>query len=403
MKRLLNLFLWGTILLTTFTSCHDDAVDINEINQQTILVYMPWADNLNTQFFPGNLADIEAGIVAKKGLGRSRVLVFFSHSTEYATLYEYTYTKGKVNKNNIKEFNFRECNYTTAQGITQILNTVKEQAPALNYAMIIGCHGSGWTQKSSWLNYPREAKEFALAKEGTANGYEPTRFFGSVTDINNYGTDISTLRQGIKDAGIKMQYILFDDCYMANVEVAYELREVTNYLIASTSEIMAKGMPYADMWSYLTTATPNYSGMVTAFYKYYSNYTTPCGAIGAINCRQVDSLAVLMKEVNQKFTITRDSLQKVQILDGFSTPLFYDMGDYLKKTCTDKKILNRITAQLDHVVPSKASTTKIYSNLDGGAKYVDVKEFSGITISDPSTHPVAIRGKEQTSWWQATH
>ena len=35
-----------------------------------------------------------------------------------------------------------------------------------------------------------------------------------------------------------MEYILFDDCYMSSIEVAYELKDVTKYLIGSTSEMM---------------------------------------------------------------------------------------------------------------------------------------------------------------------
>lgn len=46
-----------------------------------------------------------------------------------------------------------------------------------------------------------------------------------------------------------MEYILFDDCYMSSVEVAYELKEATRFLIASTSEMMAYGMPYATVGS----------------------------------------------------------------------------------------------------------------------------------------------------------
>ena len=50
---------------------------------------------------------------------------------------------------------------------------------------------------------------------------------------------------------MSMNYILFDDCYMSTVEVAYDLREVTNYLIASTSEMMAYGMPYHKILKYI--------------------------------------------------------------------------------------------------------------------------------------------------------
>ena len=67
-----------------------------------------------------------------------------------------------------------------------------------------------------------------------------TRFFGSVSQADN-AIDISTLAEGIKLSGLKMQFILFDACYMGNVETAYELKDVTNFLISSSSEVMGEG------------------------------------------------------------------------------------------------------------------------------------------------------------------
>lgn len=48
-----------------------------------------------------------------------------------------------------------------------------------------------------------------------------------------------------------MEYILFDDCYMSSLEVAYELRHVTNYMIACPTEVMVFGMPYSTIGKYL--------------------------------------------------------------------------------------------------------------------------------------------------------
>ena len=42
-----------------------------------------------------------------------------------------------------------------------------------------------------------------------------TRFFGGTQ--TKYQTDITTLTGGISKAGLKMEYILFDDCYMSTV------------------------------------------------------------------------------------------------------------------------------------------------------------------------------------------
>ena len=67
------------------------------------------------------------------------------------------------------------------------------------------------------------------AHSGTPKAnYPTTRFFGSVDDMS-LAINVNTLAQAIADAGMKMQYILFDNCYMANVETAYELKDVTNF------------------------------------------------------------------------------------------------------------------------------------------------------------------------------
>ena len=86
-------------------------------------------------------------------------------------------------------------------------------------------------------------------------------------------------------------------------------------------------------------------------------------------------------------------------------PIFFDMGDYVSKLCTDPALYEKFKAQLSKVVLNKAATKQIYSTIYGifYPKRIDVNTFSGITISDPSRHFVALRGKERTSWWKATH
>ena len=60
-------------------------------------------------------------------------------------------------------------------------------------------------------------------------GVPLTRYFGGLTA--EYQTDIKSLASGIANAGMKMEYILFDDCYMSSIEVAYELKDVTECLM----------------------------------------------------------------------------------------------------------------------------------------------------------------------------
>lgn len=411
MKKLL---FWA-IMAFALCGCGDEAVDINSLTQQTVFVYMPWSGSSEQsglyEIFLQNLDSIESAIIKKGGLGKTRVLVFLSQTANSSTLYEVNYENGSCSHKTIRNYDGHD--YTTVEGLTTIFNEVKRSASALNYALIVGCHGTGWTPFEAWQNYPFNAKPslsgpsaqssaLQVKQNNPSADYPRTRFFGSVTD-SNYATNITTLAEAIGKAGLHMQFILFDDCYMANVETAYELRNVTNFLIASTSEVMDIGMPYADMWASLNSSTPKYSTAVSAFKNYYDSYNPPCGTIAAIDCRQMDNLADIMRQINTQCTFDESLLESVQLLDGFNVPLFYDFGDYVSKLCTDPYLLETFTNQMAKTVSSMAATEQIYSYLYVIPQFIPIKSFSGLTISDPSQNPVALRAKTSTNWWKATH
>ena len=388
-------------------------------NELTILLYMPWTGSLSSEglypYLTENVESVCTAIEGMKGMTDYRLMLFISESYNKSKLYEITYneSRAKCEKKLVKEYSGHE--YTAVKGLTDILNEVKNHASAQNYAMVLGCHGTGWTFKDSWHRYPNYAKETSPSLgEGPGVGipyqnYDGvitpmhTRFFGSVSDISTFSTDIPTLAQAIANAGMKMEYILFDDCYMANVEVAYELRNVTDFLLASTSEVMAVGVPYYSMWASLASVTPGYVDAVSAFDRFYRDYVMPYGTFSAIDCRQMDELATAMREINSKYKLSDEALHSIQVLDGFYDPIFYDMGDYLEKLCTGSVDYSYVVTLMESAVCSKCNTAQIYSFLYNSPILIDVNTFSGITISDPSINSVALDGKEKTSWWKATH
>lgn len=414
MRKIIHILLFWVVTSTVFTACgSDDPVDINEVNKQTVLVFMPWSGSQTNaglyRIFLENLDSIEGSIVKNKGM-TGRLMVFISRSATKSELYEVTYENKQISHKNVKTYTGTD--YATPAGIAQILNDVKANAYALNYAMMIGCHGCGWTYKSDWKSYPYQAKKHVwveapqakrMPSSGHQSGYFPTtRFFGSVTNITN-AIDITDLAAGIQNAGMKMQFILFDDCYMANVETAYELRNATNFLIGSTSEVMAQGMPYQAIWKSLANATPAYAEVVSAFHSYYSKYTYPYGALSAVDCRELEALATIMREINKRYTLNEALMDSLQVLDGFKTPIFYDLGDYVTRLCDNPNLQSDFRATMDRVVRAKSNTDTLYSFLYSEPVKIKVKSYSGLTISDPSRNSVATKGRRKTSWWKATH
>lgn len=415
-KKLFTLFICSISLAMTFTSCSEEAFDTDSVNKQTILVFYPWTGSQSSTgllgYLQNNIDSICDGIIDRKGLNNSRVLVFLSDKYNHSTLYDLQYnaTTKSVDRVPLKEY--EGASYASAEGIADIMNEVKTQASALNYALIVGVHGCGWTYASDWSRYPYYARPSVTRPRdnnfsGIQFGPDPnaplTRFFGSVSLAEN-AMDISTLAEGIRESGLKMQYILFDACYMSNIETAYELKDVTNYMIASGSEIMAAGLPYRSMWSYLNSPTPNYSGIVSTSVNFYKNNSSaPFCNLAAIDCRQVEKLASVMKDINAEYQLSASvSLDSIQHLDGFRPNLFYDLETYVDSLHPSGYLLDQFKSQLKLTIKASDHTDEAYTCIYSSDSF-KIKNYCGITISDPSQHSVAIKGREKTGWWKATH
>ena len=408
MKRLIMLL----AALLVLVACHDK----NDYEEpvapvQTLLMYFPWSGNsINNngllEHFKTNISDMEE--VVRYGLPEGcRVLVYLvkpdkRQATDGVTaralvgeLFELKGGAGRVERVALKHY--PNPDMTKAESITALLNDVRTFAPAPRYSMTIGCHGMGWlpvtTQNRAGGWGQREYWEY--------EGVEQTRWFGGLEAI--YQTEIATLAKGVAQAGMKMDYILFDDCYMSSVEVAYELREVADYLIGSTSEIMAEGFPYSEI-GLLLLGNVDYEGICESFYQYYMERDShPCGTVAVTVCKELETLAAIMTRINLVGApLSQAELAELQELDGYTPCRFYDMGDYVAHYCKNEMLLAEFESQLERTVPSayRRHTPTFYS-MSCGEK--DITTFSGITTSDPSVSSAVTAVRTTTSWWRATH
>lgn len=382
------------VMATAFTSCSDDGElpPYPDKAKQTVIMYMPWADNTIHYYFEKNISAFEAAIERNHGLDGNQLIVFIAENGQQSQMYRIYYYDGKCRRETLKTYDFASCDYTTPEGISQIISDAIAAAPASTYALAIGCHGMGWVPAGTDVG-----TQTFMNNIKAANAY-PTRFFGSSGDPT-YQTDILTLAEGIANTGVKMKYILFDDCYMSNIETAYDLRNVTDYLIASTCEIMIDGMPYDEIG--IDLLNNKFKNVVDKFYNYYSNFKTPCGTIGVTDCREVENMAYIMRQINDRYPDFPYNTTDIQDLDGFENTIFFDFGDYVSKLCSDPNMLSTFKEQLGRLVPYKANTETYYSWYTG--EQHPINTFSGITISDPSVNRSIANVKTQTNWYRETH
>jgi len=401
--------------LLVFTSCNDSESDENVLPtvnaEKTIFMYLPWTGDNNNLYnnFLQNIKDIEQAIVDENGIGNKNLMIFISKDATHGSLMKVNYSNGACTHDTLRTYENTETSslnlaLNSSHWITYILNQVKSYAPADTFSMIVGCHGMGWIKASDYNSATTASSKRMIMAHRNFDG-PPTRWFGGERIM----TDISTLATGIAASNVKkLQYILFDDCYLSNIETAYDLKSVTRYLIACPTEIMAYGMPYAKLWKYLADDNPDYKAICNEFYNFYNSYTYNgsdynCGTIGVTDCAQVDSMATIMKEINTKYTFDTTLTDSLQIMDGYDPSIFFDFDDYVHHLCTDATLLSRFDQQLTNVVPFKANTTSYYSALPWRPGKHPIKTFSGTTISDPSTSNYASTGKKTTAWYTATH
>jgi hypothetical protein len=399
MKRFL-LFAMGWLMLasTGCSSSNEGPVpepdpEPTEPVERTVVMFYPWSTNLKSYFLQ-NIDDF-ATMFAQRSSGRERVVVCIESSPEEVDLIELKPQGGATCAMDTVE-HYSNPEFTTEYGITSMLKKVKALAPADHYSMIIGCHGMGWLPSSLMAPDSRSVAEPMHFEITDAAGNPLTRYFGGLSW--GYVIDISTLAHGIEEAKMTMDYILFDDCYMSSVEVAYELRGVTRHLIACPTEVMAYGFPYQTCGKYLI-GDVDYEAVCDAFYDFYISYSSPYGTIAVTDCSKLDDLAAVMTRINAACPLLLVNPDDVQAMDGYSPTIFYDMEDVVRHQCTDPELWTEFEQALAEAVPYKRNTPKYYTARRGPK---EITTYGGITTSSISTNEQTA-SKTDTDWWFDTH
>ena len=390
----------------TLVSCSkegEDPDDTPSTKEKTIFVYMPWTGSGQSlyDFFVNNIKDMKKGIVEQGGLNNTNLLVLIANSIDKSHLINVTYRNGKCYNDTLKTYDDGAMN--TPSKMSSLLNEVVKIAPAPIYSMMIGSHGVGWIYTGSISRSMLHSIEADRARNKMLGLpiTRQTRYFGG-SDIQ---MNIDDLAEGIRNSNIHhLQFLLFDDCYMANIETAYELRNVTDYLIGCPTEIMGHGMPYYEMWKNLASIQPDYGKAVDGFYNFYSNYEIGnvkyhYGTISVTDCRKVDNMMQVLTAINSRYRIGRNVDSNLQVLDGYRPAAFFDFADYIHRLCNNNTVLKgQFDKALAELVPYERHTAMYFSSLTEAGEHI-INTCCGLTISAPSTNAMVINSKPRSHFY----
>lgn len=360
-----------------FCSCNKNNDEPTPKVSRTILIYME-ADNNLSSYATENVESILQGAANGK-LNGGNLLVYIDTRNDTPQLLQIKEGKdGVMQKFAVKDY--EEHNSASVEVLRQVINDVVTQFPAESYGLDISSHGT------SWLPADYASMSRSIGQDGND--------WMEITDLK------AALPSGLFD------FILFDACYMSGVEVAYELREKANYIIASPTEVIAEGFPYTQIIEDMFAGTSNAEKICQKFYSYYSNHErTPYGSVSLMNTAEISKLATITRTIinNDRELATHVSLKDVQYCDrllGGGSPLLFDMDEYIRKLATEKQY-TEFKACLAKAVPYAENTPQLFFNNGGIQSFGRLCGLS-VYVMQPS-YPKLNNWYTQLDWYKAVY
>lgn len=243
-------------------------------------------------------------------------------------------------------------NSASPEVFRRVLNTTLRLFPADSYGLVFFSHASGWLPDAS-LSEPR-----SLAQDGHDR------------------MNLVDFAQAIPDG--TFDFILFEACFMAGVEVAYELRNKTQFILASAAEILSPGFKE----TYLTSLNALFlrNADLTAFArKAFSGVEQQTGDLRSatfsiIRTDGLDDLADWLR-MHADFDTQVDPFD-LQHFDRFSYRLFFDCEDYFKRLISDEAQRDQLTRLIGNCVIYRDATPDFMPNAMG----FNISRHSGLTV-----------------------
>jgi len=117
-------------------------------------------------------------------------------------------------------------------------------------ALTMWSHGGGWRSLSS-RGIEMSVGEHAMRgkSKSEASSLEGGTSARSISwdDTSESKLYVRELREALESTGVKLDILAFDACFMGMIEVVYELKDVSDYIVASQSRIPGRGLDYAAM------------------------------------------------------------------------------------------------------------------------------------------------------------
>jgi len=343
----MNKFLFTTMLILGLCSCHDD--DTTEVEpikkaKRTVLVYMAAENNLSS-FATEDLNEMKKGSFS---LNEEQNLIVYIDKANSSTSPILARVK---NGTLVDSVYMKEALSADPTVLENVIKYTKEHYPANSYGLVLWGHASGWIVSNS--------DSISMAQ---SRAYGGSTGNNSSSGSGKYWMNIIPMAKAINNAmgDDILKFILGDCCSFGCMEVAYELRNTTEYVIGSPAEIPDAGAPFdlivPDMFK---ENEYFYQELIDHYYNYYidayktypnlffnlvsgdlSGYSVP---LAAIKTSEIENLANATAKI---FKSIADKLSKNGDLDLNET-MYYGIYSGYRYSYDIRNVLLKNTSTAD--------------------------------------------------------
>ncbi|PXV65841.1 cysteine peptidase C11 family protein [Dysgonomonas alginatilytica] len=344
------------IALTAFLgifllSCEkdDDNYTDSTATNHVILVYLGGDNNLSSETYQ----KIEAIREGWQGGSGKKLLIYTDPADTNPSLIEIV----KENGQNIKKIirNYDEENSASKEVLSRVIGEVTSLYPSPSYGFVVFSHASGWLPQST-LTSPR-----------------------SIIMDKKQEMELSDFAQAIPDN--TFDYIIFEACFMTGIEVAYELKDKADYILASSAEILSPGFTYIYPKS-INHLSGSLSGLQAFGEDAFIWFDNKAGymrsaTFSIIRTSQLDPLANWIK--NNCDQAKQVNISEIQHFDRYSYRLFFDFEDYYASLLKTDNQKSELSTLISNCVVWKNATPAFMKDYNG----FDIKKHSGLTTYIP--------------------
>ncbi len=370
-------FIIGIIATIIAASCSIEDSYTPEVTERVyervLFVYIAGDNSLDSEV-EAKLEAIESGA---QQMGDDQIVVAFVDSYgDESALYQITNSESVL----IKEYGI-DLNAADGQTFEAIVEQVVELYKAQKYGMLVFSHASGWLPQGALTN----PTSFVTTKSIMQDGSDEMEIADFVAAIPSNTFD----------------YIIFESCYMASVEVVYALRNKADYIVASSAEVVSPGFEeiYPSAIQYITPLEPDLQRFAQEYFDCWSakSGVYQSATISLLDTSAIDRLAECVKQINSCASPSETAYTEIQYFNRSGYRLISDFGSYID-SYAPADLAAEFQEALDAVVIYKQATQYF---LLGQSYDYEINAHSGLTTYIPQASLSDLNSEYyQTEWYQ---